>query len=518
MKKRFILSLLIVLISTFAFADEGMWMINQIKQLELDKKGMELKPEDLYSPGRTSLLDAIVWLGGCSASFVSEQGLVLTNHHCAYRALQRNASKSGIDYIKDGFLAENKSQELPAMGSNSYVIQEINNVTPEISAATEGTNDLVKKQRLIDLKIEAMKEELESASDDISVKIASMFEGKEYWQFVYKKYQDVRIVYAPPSSIGKYGGDIDNWMWPRHTGDFTYLRVYQGPDGSGAKYSKDNIPLTPKNYLRVATTPLKEGDFSFILGFPGKTTRWQTSYSVAWALEHRYKTRIKEFSELIEIIDSFGEKEQMAKIKLAGFRSGLANSMKNYQGNVDGIAKSNFIQQKQNYEADLMTFINNHPEYKKKYGNVFTEIEEQFKRTSAIQAQNTAIQAFSRLSGTISTVGNTVYEIARERSKPVSERELGFSKSNIKQKTNRLKYSYFSFYEPFDKVILARALSRVNSFSDCKFFEGLEFIKDVDAFVETAYSKTKLKDPAYVKELYSNLRKNLNRWMSRSLN
>ena len=169
--------------------------------------------------------------------------MLLTNHHCAYGALQRNASKSVHDYIKEGFLAKNRSEELPTMGSNAFVLQGIKDVIEQILSSVKKISDPVIRDKMVQEEMAAMKDKIEGDYEDISARVVSMFKGKQYWLFVYKKYQDVRIVFAPPASIGKYGGDADNWMWPRHTGDFTYMRVYMAPDGSGVKYSPEHIPI-----------------------------------------------------------------------------------------------------------------------------------------------------------------------------------------------------------------------------------------------------------------------------------
>ena len=505
MRKSSLIILFTFLLSISAFADEGMWMLSQLKQLDLNKKGLQIKPEDVYSPGKTSITNAIVWLGGCSASFVSDQGLLLTNHHCAYGALQRNASKSGIDYIKNGFLAKDRSEELPAMGSNAYVLQKIQDVSDQILLAVKNINDPLKREKIVQEKMAAMEDKIEGNREDVSARVASMFKGQQYWLFVYKKYQDVRIVFAPPASIGKYGGDIDNWMWPRHTGDFTYMRVYMAPDGSGAKYSPDNVPVHPKNFLRISQTPLKEGDFNYIIGFPGSTTRWHTSYSVEWNLQHRYKERIKEFSEVLKLMDDFGKKDAQAKIKLAGFHAGLANAMKNYQGNVDGMERNHFIDQKRTFEANLMKFINQNPDLQEKYAHVLPDIGEQYKHLEATFQRDAAVGNFGFLSGTITSLASQIYGIAREREKPASKREPGFSERKIKQGAERLQYRFLSFYEPFDKAMLLRALEKAKILPEDQKITSLEKIlknKDLKSFVDEAYSNTKLKDPAFAKELF----------------
>ncbi len=513
MRKTSLILLTTFLLSVSAFADEGMWMLSQLKQLDLNTKGLQIKPEDVYSPDQTSLTDAIVWLGGCSASFVSDQGLLLTNHHCAYSALQRNASKSGIDYIKNGFLAQNRSEELPALGTNAYVLEKIEDVSDKILLSVKNISDPVQREKIVQEKMAAMEDEIEGNREDVSARVASMFKGQQYWLFVYKKYQDVRIVFAPPASIGKYGGDIDNWMWPRHTGDFTYMRVYMAPDGSGAKYSPDNVPLHPKNHLRISQTPLREGDFNFIIGFPGSTTRWHSSYSVAWSLQHRFKERIREFSEILQLMDDFGEKDPQAKIKLAGFHAGLANAMKNYQGNVDGMERTDFVNQKRAFEAELMRFINQNPETKGKYGHILTDIAEQYKHLEATYQRDAAVGNLGWLAGNMSSLASQIYSVAREREKPEAEREPGFSERKVKQAAERLQYRFLSFYEPFDKELFLRALQKAKSLPNDQKISALQPIlskQNLKEFVDEAYAKTKLKDPAVAKELFFKSTKELN--------
>lgn len=485
-------------------ADEGMWLLTQLPQLNLQEKGLELTPEQVYSPDQISISDAIVWLGGCSASFVSENGLLVTNHHCAYGALQRASSKQGVDYIRDGFLAADRTQELPALGSNAYVLEEITDVTSEILAAAEGVSDLLQRDRLIRKAIAAMEADREGGRDDVYARVAEMFSGQQYQLFIYKKYQDVRIVYAPPASIGKYGGDIDNWMWPRHTGDFTFMRVYMAPDGSGATYSEENIPVKPKNYLRIARTPLQENDLTFIMGFPGRTTRWRTSHSVRYSLEQNYIPRIKEFGEIIDLMDELTKDDPQGKIKVAGFRSGLANTMKNYQGKYDGMMKTGFIGQKQKYEQQLAEFLKSNPELEKKYGTVVADIGKEYELLTAGQERNSVLNSFGRLSGLYTSLAGQIYDYARERAKPEEERDPGFSEKRIKQSIRRIRFRYLSFFEPFDKALLARSLKKAARLPEAKRIKGLDDIlsKDIQNFIDDAYAATRLKDTKYVMSLF----------------
>lgn len=513
MKKVMVCVLFFSLVLIFpAMAEEGMWLLTQLKQLELEKKGLEISVEDIYHPEKTSLTDAIVWLGGCTASFVSPEGLLLTNHHCAEGALQR-ASSEGNDYIKNGFLANDRSEELQAIGTRASVLEKIEDITKEILAAAEGIQDPVERDKKINGTITQMTEKIEDGRDDILANVAAMYNGKQYTLFVYKRYQDVRVVYAPPDSIGTYGGDIDNWMWPRHTGDFTYLRVYMAPDGSGAKYSPDNIPVKPKNYLRVAKDHLKDGDFTFILGFPGATTRWRTSNSVDWNLKYNYPETIQNFKELIDLMATHTKDSEEGRIRVASLDSGLNNTMKNYQGKIDGMIKTNFLERKKMFEKDLMSFIESKPELKEKYGDILDRIKAQYTELAKLKAKDDAMGLFGFSNGVLSSLASQIYGTAREREKPDEERAPYFTERSVEQTVKNLHLRYFSYYEPVDKAMLKRVLGIVKDLPDGQRIEGLEYLfsgsRSIDDFVEEAYTKTKLMDVEYARSLFDKSSKEL---------
>ena len=512
MKRRLFLIVFSVLFYFSAMAEEGMWLLTQLKQLELEKKGLKIAIEDIYHPDKPSLTDAVVWLGGCTASFVSPDGLVLTNHHCAYGALQRASSKEK-DYIKDGFLAMNRSEELQAIGSTASVLQYLKDVTEEVLKAGKGVKDPVERDKKINEKITQMTQKIEKGRDDILASVASMYNGKQYILFVYKRYQDVRIVYAPPESIGKYGGDIDNWMWPRHTGDFTYLRVYMARDGSGAKYSPDNVPVEPKRYLRIAKDHLKEGDFTFILGFPGSTTRWRTSNSVGWNLKYNYPETIQNYKEILNILAEQTKDSPEGKIKVASLDAGLNNTMKNNQGKIDGMMKTGFVQKKIAFEKELMAFVNGKPELRKKYGDILDRIKAQYGELAKTKQKDDALGLFGFSSGTLLSLANQIYGVAKEREKPEKERNPNFTERGVEQTVKNLHLRFFSYYEPVDKALLKRVLEKVNAVPAGQRIEGLEYLfqssQSIDAFVEQAYSKTKLADVEYARTLFKKSSKEL---------
>ena len=511
MRKLFISLMLIFMLVSASIAEEGMWLLTQLNLLDLQKKGLKISIEDIYHPDKPSLTDAIVWLGGCTSSFISPDGLLITNHHCAYGALQRASSKDN-DYIKNGFLAKTRTDELQAIGMTASVLQYLKDVTDDVLKAGKGIDDPVEKDKKINAKIVEMTQKIENGKDDVLANVAAMYNGKQYILFVYKRYQDVRIVFAPPESIGKYGGDIDNWMWPRHTGDFTYLRVYQGPDGSGAKYSEDNVPVKPKNYIRVAKDHLKEGDFTFILGFPGTTTRYRTSNSVSWNLKYNYPETIQNYKEIIDLMTELTKDSPEGKIKVANLDAGLNNTMKNYQGNVDGMTKTNFIQKKVDFEKELMTFINNKPNLKAKYGDILDRIKTQYGELAKTKQKDDAFGLF-RFSGTINGLASQIYGVAKEREKSKKERNPGFTERGVEQTVTNLHMRFYGYFKPVDKAMLKRVLKKVDQLPTNQRIKGLEFIfnsgKSVDDFVEDAYSKSKLTDVEYARTLFKKSSKEL---------
>jgi hypothetical protein len=294
-----------LLLVLFANAHEGMWLLNKLKQIneaEMQKLGFKLTAEDIYDINRSGLKDAVVRLGGgfCTGEMVSAEGLLLTNHHCGYDAIQ-NLSSVEHDYLTDGFWAKTRQEELPA-GFNVSFLQRIEDVTDKVMARlkdgmTEDERNAAIQEVSAELKAGVGKE------NGISADFKAMFEGNEFYLFVYKTYRDVRLVGTPPSAIGKFGGDTDNWMWPRHTGDFSLFRVYAGPDGEPADPSDANVPYKPKWHFPISLDGVQEGDFAMVMGYPGSTDRFLSSHGVKLALDVEQPTRVKIRRAKLDIYD-----------------------------------------------------------------------------------------------------------------------------------------------------------------------------------------------------------------------
>src|SRR5687768_2855222 len=282
MKKLFITIALSFLLVLRSFADEGMWLpllLGQQVYADMQKKGLKLTKEQLYSINKASLKDAIIIFSGfCTGEIVSNEGLIFTNHHCGYDAIA-SASSVEHNYLKDGFWAKSKQEELPSQGLYAEFLVRIDDVTKEIMDAA-GTSTGAERTQKVQAAVAATNRRNSDEGKSLYARVSSLFKGNQYLLFVYQRFSDIRLVGAPSESIGKYGGDTDNWEWPRHTGDFSIFRVYMSKDGNPADYSEENIPLKPKWFLPVSIKGFKEGDYTMIYGYPGSTNRYETSYGV----------------------------------------------------------------------------------------------------------------------------------------------------------------------------------------------------------------------------------------------
>jgi hypothetical protein len=495
------ISIILLFCFSMVFADEGMWLMSQIKDLELDEKGFVITDKEIYDDKAPSLHNAIVWLGGCSAAFVSQDGLVLTNHHCAYGSLQRASAKDGIDYVKLGYVAEDITRELPAPGQYAYVLTSIEDVSKDIFKAARKASDLTQREFLINKKISELVEETEDNREDVYCKIVKLFEGREYRKYTYTKYQDVRIVYAPPESIGKYGGDIDNWIWPRHTGDFTFYRVYMGPDSLPAKYAEENIPLKVDTWLKVATEDLKVGDPTFVIGFPGVTTRYRTAADIKYSIKYIYEPSIKKRTDFLNIIEDIYKKDPQAKMRLASTYAGISNYLKKYQGNIDGFSETNFIQKHVEMEKEIKAFIDSDNKLRKRYAHLFAAMNDLIKEKESYYVYDNILDGFGYYSGTLFYLANKAYDNARERAKPEADRDPDFSEKRNREFVEKIKYRFYSYYEDYDKQVLLYAINKAKEAPDGFYYFDLP--ANAEQWVNNAYKKTKLADPEYAERLFS---------------
>ncbi len=494
------------IILSMAQAQEGMWLLSQLPQLDMAKKGMKIGISDVYSPDKPALCQAVLQLGGGSASFVSSEGLIITNHHVAFTALQRSSTVNS-DYLTNGFLASKHSEELKAPGYQALLMTEMKDVTNEVAEAGKGISDPVERDKKINAKIELMTETIEKGKEDVVANIAQMYNGKQYILYVYKQFKDIRIVYSPPLSIGNFGGETDNWMWPRHTGDFSFMRAYVSPDGFGKEYNTDNVPYKPKIWLKVAKENLKEGDFTFIIGFPGFTTRYRSSTSVHWNQEYNYPFSIMNFREVINLVDELTKNDPEGKLKEASLVKGLANTMKNYEGKVEGMKKTRFLVSKLDFEKDFLKWVNSDPARKTKYGDILSKEKEEYKVLEKTWEQNNVIGVLQGLGGTQLSIASQILYIAQQFEKPESERDPGITDKTIDNVIEQLQFTYENYYEPVDKALMIRALKMASALPPGHRITGLEYVftdksKTIEQFVDETFKTSKMNDLNYVKPLF----------------
>ncbi|MCX8018894.1 MAG: S46 family peptidase [Chitinophagaceae bacterium] len=375
MKKYFQILFFVLIISFRAAADEGMWLpllLGQQVYSDMVKKGLKLTPQQLYDINKPSLKDAIVIFGGgCTGEIVSPQGLIFTNHHCGYDAIA-SASTVEKNYLKDGFYARNRSEEIPTNLSVQFLLR-IEDVTREVMDSLKDLKgaERIRKQNEV---LAAINRRMSDASKSIETRVSALFKGNQFLAFVYQRYYDVRLVGTPPESVGKFGGDTDNWEWPRHTGDFAIFRVYTKPDGSPAKRDEPiegNVPLKPKWFLPVSLKPLKEGDFTMIWGYPGSTNRYETSMGIKLATEINNPTLVKLRDMRLKYMFDEMKKDPAVRLKLASDYASVANYWKFYDGETKQLLKYDVYGQKKAFEDKFIAWAKGKPEYE----NLFKDWE-----------------------------------------------------------------------------------------------------------------------------------------------
>lgn len=420
--------LMLALASSFAIADEGMWMPQQLPEIadKLKTAGLALDPASLTKLTEFPM-GAIVSLGGCSASFVSEQGLVVTNHHCVYGSIAHNSTPEN-DLLTNGFLANSFSDEVSAApGSRIFVTKAVDNVTDKVVDAK--TAKLSGKKRLD--AIEANEKSLVADCEQDAghrCTVASYYGGLEYYLIKQLEIKDVRLVHAPPSGVGKFGGDTDNWMWPRHTGDYSFYRAYVSPEGKSADYSVDNVPYTPDYHLKIATDALNDGDFVMALGYPGRTNRHRLPSEVSETFQWSYPNTVQQFKDTLDIIARETADNKDAELKYASRKAGLNNYMKNRQGMLDSFANSDFLQRKTAQHQALTQWVNSSRSNKKAYAKDLAEIETLLKKR---HEQNRAEYLLNNATPRLLGLARALHRLTHENTKPNAQRKAGYQERDL---------------------------------------------------------------------------------------
>jgi hypothetical protein len=380
MSKRIILIGLVIagLFAQNLHADEGMWLpllLKRLNQADMKKMGCKLTADEIYNINKSSLKDAVVMLSGgsCTAEAISAEGLLLTNHHCGYEAIQSNSTVEH-DYLTDGFYAKTRAQELPSGGITASFLIRIEDVTQRVLAELNGSmneSERTAKVRQISKAIESES----TAGTHYDAAVRGFFDGNEYYLFVYETFTDVRLAGAPPESVGKYGGDTDNWMWPRHTGDFSLLRVYAGPDNKPAAFSPENVPYKPRHFFPVSLDGVKENDFTMVMGYPGRTDRYLTSYGVQMGIDISNPAVVKIRDKKLKVMKEDMDASTDIRIKYAATYAQTANYWKYFIGQTEQLKNNNVVEKKQKIENEFRTWAGQDPQRQAKYGSALSEIE-----------------------------------------------------------------------------------------------------------------------------------------------
>lgn len=374
--KLFFVCLLLGIVSLVK-ADEGMWLpflLEKLNEKQMKSMGMKISAKDIYSINKGSLKDGIVSFGGfCTGEVISAKGLVLTNHHCGFDAIQ-NHSTLDRNYIRDGFWAKNNGEELANPKLFVTFIVRIDDVSKQVLNGVTAAMSESERQSVIDKNSNELVKNVKKESFQSSF-IKPFFEGNQYFLFVTETYNDIRLVGAPPSSIGNFGKDTDNWMWPRHTGDFSMFRIYAGKDNRPAAYSADNIPYTPKKALSISLDGVAENDFTMVFGFPGKTTQYLPSEAVKQIVEVNDPAKIAIRDKALAVIDGFMRKDEQIKIQYAAKYASISNAWKKWQGEILGLTRTNAVDKKKKYEEEFQKRVNTNPPWKSNYSTLLNDLQ-----------------------------------------------------------------------------------------------------------------------------------------------
>jgi len=460
-----------------AHAIEGMWLPEQAPALgpQLAEMGLELDPAVLADP-LSPPLRSIVSLGFCSASFLSPDGLIATNHHCVQGYLQVNSSAQA-DRARDGFLAGQRSDELSAgPGAHITVVEKMTDVTDAVRTGLKRRTTDRDRERIIRENIAGLVDACEAQGDDRRCRVASYDGGASHRLVEARVLKDVRIVYAPPDSVGNYGDEIDNWMWPRHSGDFALLRAYVAPDGSSVPYAADNVPYAPDAHLEIDTTGAQEGEFVMVAGFPGRTGRYRPARSARFAQSTQYPFRIALYGDLIQILEDESAKDPEAAARLRAPISRLGNGRKNSQGMLEGFESTDALARKDAQDAALKQWVAADRARQKAYGPALARIDALTAQAEASWKQDFLMYWLVGSSDLLTDV-HRAWRLANERQKPDEQRDAAYRDRNVERLLARSERIDRTLWLPADRALFARVLREV------VLLEGSAAIPEVDAWL-----------------------------------
>ncbi|MFH0893830.1 MAG: S46 family peptidase, partial [Bacteroidota bacterium] len=484
-------------------ADEGEWLPSLIGSMninDMQRMGMKLSADEIYSVNHGSVKDAIVHFGaGCSGSMVSPEGLLLTAHHCGLDYIQSNSS-AAADFVKNGFFATNRDEELPNPGLSVSFLIRIEDVTDKIKKVIDpNMTESIRREKIREISIKLEAEATSKTTYNASVK--SVFDDTEFYLFVYETYKDVRLVGAPPFSIGNFGGDTDNWMWPRHTGDFSFFRVYMSPDGKPAEYAKNNIPFKPKHFLPISLNGVHENDFVFTMGYPGKTERYLTSYGVQLATDQTNPSIVKIRDKKLNILDASMNESDPIRLKYISKYQNTSNYWKFFIGQTKQIKQLNVYNQKKQFEDAFQKWMNTDGKKKEKYGNILTDIAKYYEEKKKYNLYDVYFREIIRRGTDITTIAFKFYDLYLSLYTLSSKKE-----TNINNNLSTLKDVVREHVKTFDLATDKKVfIALLKMFSDDipsdihpEIFNSIkkDFEGNFENYANDLYSKTMFADPA----------------------
>ena len=481
--------------------DEGMYPLSELNKAGLKKAGLKISEKDIYNPGQVGLVDALVQVSGCTGSFVSNRGLIITNHHCAFSAVQL-ASTAINNYLKNGFVAQNQEQEIEAKGLKIRITDSYEDVSNKILNAVANITDPVERINTIKRKQEELVKQAEKEDPTIKAEVSEMFIGKSYVLFRYKTIEDVRLVYIPRQNIGEFGGETDNWVWPRHTGDYSFLRAYVGKNGKSAAYSKENVPYQPKKHLKVNPNGVRENDFTFILGYPGKTFRHRPAQYIQYQQDYLlpYVSNLYDFQN--KQMEEAGKDNTDIALSLATRIKRNANVLKNYRGKLKGLRGIDLLSTKKQEDEALAAFILSKPELKNKYGNLLADIDSYYQTSNQDALKELWINNIYNSTSLLKVARdiNALKTAVGKEKTPQNAKQL-FDRDIQKIKTG-IKEAYESYNKQADQRILAKMLQDAAAFQGKNQLPAIQKLQlnseKALGFATEIINSTKLADQNYV--------------------
>lgn len=501
--KKFIYSFVLSFFTFFTFAEEGMLIPSLIAafQSDMKAKGMKLTAEQIYSINNSSLKDAIIHFGGgCTAEIISNQGLILTNHHCGYYQIQQHSSLEN-DYLKNGFWAKNLNEELPNAGLTASRIVSIEDVTIMVLFGTENIANKDEKQRKISENIQQIIKD-KTTNSHYTVEIQDFDYGNSYYSMTSEVFQDIRLVGTPPNSIGKFGGDTDNWVWPRHTGDFSVFRIYTGPDNKPAPYSKNNVPYKPLFSLTIDAGKKKNGDFTMVYGFPGMTEQHLVSGQLKFIIDKVRPAQISMREKSLSIIDSRMRANDEIRIKYAAKQASIANSYKKWIGQIQGLKELRAVDVKHNYEANYTQTALQNEAWRDSYGTVVERMNMLFEQNKAIEFSNALYIEYL-------FVGPEFFKQVRVMDDLLKNYEKYEKSGDLKNRIDKNKKAVEKFFKDYskevDQTIFYLLHSEFLSQMEKSYLPDVIYSKSTEEWSRGIYEKSIFTDKQRLLDFYTKL-------------